>query len=193
MVAGFACSSHADAILTLSDGIHTVSVDTTTGFANYNGAIGDWSINVTTGIAGGTSTQPILDLNSIDLYTGSGPGKLIITWTQNGLGPLLGTGVNQVGGTLYSGVSGNFQMLLNGTSISSMDFSSSPFAGSASGDLAGASGTLGLQATLTANASGMISFDSQATVSSVPDGGTTVALLGFAIVGVEGLRRRFVR
>lgn len=192
IVAGCACSSFAGAVLTLSDGINSVTVNATGGFASYNGSVGGWSINVTTGIAGGTSTQPILDLNSVDMYSGTGPGKLIITWTQDGLGPLLGTGVNEVGGTLLPGISGNFQMFVNGQSVSSQDFSSSPFAGTASADLGGATGTLGLQATLTATSHGLISFDSQACVSSVPDGGTTIALLGFALVGVEGLRRRLM-
>jgi hypothetical protein len=35
------------------------------------------------------------------------------------------------------------------------------------------------------------SFSGTISASSVPDGGATVALLGFGLVGIEGLRRRF--
>jgi hypothetical protein len=56
--------------------------------------------------------------------------------------------------------------------------------------LAGYDNTVG-NYTFTANqAGGTFSFSSSQAATGVPDGGATIALLGIALVGVEGLRRR---
>jgi hypothetical protein len=39
----------------------------------------------------------------------------------------------------------------------------------------------------------VFSFSASTGVASVPDGGLTMALLGFALVGIEGLRRKMVK
>ncbi len=178
-------------ILTLDDGNgHSTTLSSATGFLNFNGSLGDWSINVTTGISDGTADSPHLDLNSIDKYVGSGGlgSTLKITFTEDGIGPFLGGAANQVGGTLAAGMTGTFDILVNGSSIASQTFQSSPFSGTSGGVANGGPlSTFGLQALLTANGTGIASFDSSA---SVPDGGATLALLGFALVGVEGFRRQ---
>ena len=85
-------SAHAVPQLRLSDGINTVTVtDSGAGDVNplagvvvFNGAVGDFSVNVTTGITKpllGSPTDPILDLNSIDV-TGAAGGVLTIEFTK---------------------------------------------------------------------------------------------------------------
>jgi hypothetical protein len=84
--------AHAVPQLRLSDGINTVTVtdggagdiNPLAGVVVFNGAIGDFSVNVTTGITKpllGSPTDPVLDLNSIDV-TGAAGGILTIEFTE---------------------------------------------------------------------------------------------------------------
>lgn len=79
----------ATAELFLSDGLgHTALVVATScggacAMASFNGALGDWNINVTTGTADPTS-QPIMDLNTIDHHNASAVAStLTIAWTND--------------------------------------------------------------------------------------------------------------
>ncbi len=84
--------AHAVPQLRLSDGINTVTVtdggagdiNPLAGVVVFNGAIGDFSVNVTTGITKpllGSPTDPVLDLNSIDV-TGAAGGILTNEFTE---------------------------------------------------------------------------------------------------------------
>lgn len=99
----------ATAELFLSDGLgHTATVVATScggacTTATFNGALGDWNINVTTGTANPTE-QPIMDLNSIDHHNASAVAStLTIAWSNDSFTPLStqpqGFEVN-VGGTV---------------------------------------------------------------------------------------------
>lgn len=85
-------SAHAVPQLRFSDGINTVTVtdggagdiNPLAGVVVFNGAIGDFSVNVTTRITKpllGSPTDPVLDLNSIDV-TGAAGGVLTIEFTE---------------------------------------------------------------------------------------------------------------
>jgi hypothetical protein len=178
------------------------------GTTTFSGVLGNWNFNVVTVVGappapGGTVNNPYLDVNSIDRYIGSAingaPGsKLTITFLDDNLGPLLGDAQNATGGTT-KGTSDLFEALVNGapyitsgpwasvTSSSFSDFQSKPIA-------AGAGTTLGIRVSLTAITPAdsthpdTTSFNDSFEV--VPDGGVTVALLGFAMIGIEGLRRK---
>ena len=198
---GFSATVQAVPILTLADNNgNTVSVNAVGGMANYNGALGNWNINVSTGIANGTPTSPSLDLNSINQYVG-GVGALgsilTITFTTDNLGPLAGGYFNAKGGTI-NGVSDAFSVLVNGVLLgtSPQSFSITPFSGSTSGAInAGAGSTITLQAVFTATGIGtrvspdQTSFDDHLTV---PDGGATVMLLGAALSVVGLLRKKLI-
>jgi hypothetical protein len=178
--------------LTLADNNgNAITVNTAGGVASYNGAVGNWDINVSTGIGSGTSTSPILDLNSINDFLGGAGNVLKITFTVTGIGPLTGLGLNDVGGTL-NGISDIFNVLVNGVAVSSLSFNSTPFAGSALPNLAsGAGSTLSLQAILTGSANGgLTSFDTH--LNLVPDGGATVMLLGAALSGLCLFRKKIM-
>jgi hypothetical protein len=50
---------------------------------------------------------------------------------------------------------------------------------------------LTIVATINLTGAGTVSFDADlASTPSVPDGGLSLAMLGFAVAGVEGLRRK---
>src|SRR5262249_44314929 len=92
---------------------HSVSISNASGLMVYNsaidGPIGSWTVDVSTGIASppsgilaGTLTQPILDLNSINIFNGNpnAVGNILtITLTGDNLGPLVGEAIDVVGGT----------------------------------------------------------------------------------------------
>jgi hypothetical protein len=51
--------------------------------------------------------------------------------------------------------------------------------------------SLTIVATINLTGAGTVSFDADlASTPSVPDGGLSLAMLGFAVAGVEGLRRK---
>ena len=85
-------SAHAVPQLRLSDGVNTVTVtdggagdaSAFAGVVVFQGSVGNFLVNVTTGITKptlGTPTSPVLDLNSIDV-TGAGGGVLTVEFTE---------------------------------------------------------------------------------------------------------------
>lgn len=178
----------ATPILTISDGSNTVTVsdNDSDGVVTYNGNLGAWIVNVITGVTMpllGTSSNPVLDLNSINV-TGITPGTLTITFTEDGFSLTNGSMKSAVGGTTDGSVS--FSTLLNGFALSGLDFG--PFSGGAFSDTAyyndltlGSSDRLGLQAVITHTGGAQVtSIDLH---DKVPEPGMLV-LLGSGFLGL---------
>jgi hypothetical protein len=97
----------ATAELFLDDGqghtatVVAVSCGGTCETATFNGGLGSWNINVTTGTAD-PSGQPIMDLNSIDHHNASATSSTLkIEWSDNGLILPSNTGLQlNIGGTV---------------------------------------------------------------------------------------------
>lgn len=136
----------ADMELTLTSGATTISVNDSghPGVVVFDGSVGNWDLNVTTGVASGS--DPIIELNSVDYILGSGTGAnaLSISLSADNLsGPVSGFNA-AIGGTLAGGTSLTYQAYvdssnsLNGmaTEIGSM-LSFGPF-GSGGGAFSGA-------------------------------------------------------
>lgn len=191
--------SHADPTLTLADNDgHSTTVTDPTGFILFNGSVGKWAANVSTGIVsppssllGGNPSYPVLDLNSVNVFNGSpnSGNVLTITLTGDNLGPIFDSLFNSVGGT-EAGITDTFEVLVNGTSVLSRPFSA---AGSFSADDYAPGGipagsTLSIRATLTANSEfGLTSFDDHL---HVPDTGATASLLGLGLLSTAVVNRR---
>ena len=159
------------------------------GVITFSGVVGNWDINVSTGIAsppfpGSTPTNPHLDLNSVNHFSGGAGGVLTIVFTDDNLGPISSVLTQRTGGTLGI-VSDEFKALVNGGSpITDTTFTTSAFSGTASGPVtAGTGSTLSIVAVLTASAAATTSFDTEVTVG-VPDAGMTLALLGSGLTGL---------
>lgn len=181
------------------------------GVVGFNGAVGStWTVNVVTGQtkpALGSASQPSLDLNFVD--TSSGAGTITIAFFDSGFTPTLAGAIASIGGTT-TGVSVNYSTYhragsaaatLNGSStgldlsswtqLTSQNFTSSPFSGSANGGplSIGQDGYELLQVvTITTRVAGASSGDASL---AAPDGGMTLMLLGSSLTGLAFLRRSF--
>jgi len=178
-------NAHATAELELISGSSTIMVadgssqdlSSAAGQVAWIGTINGWTFAITAGDTKpqlGSATSPQLDLGVLANVVGN--GNLIVKFSDTGFGPSSGT----VNSTFFE----------NGTSTASasvlIDSSDTLFGGTPStdGTLAGPY-SITLVDTFTP---GLVSSDHRV---SVPDGGATVALLGFGLVAVESLRRRF--
>jgi len=171
----------------------------------FNGSVGNYSINVSTGISS-DGINPFLDLNSVDRTTAAPAGTLIIETLANGY--MSGTpGFSlEVGGTSSLGGASSFDAYGgNNNSVcvvtacspttlglnhigSTLTFGSSPY----SGVTTGAGNTvnpysLAIVASLNGLNAGSASFD--AALNAVPEP-ASVVLLGGALLAMARLVRR---
>jgi hypothetical protein len=109
LCAAAAPKAHADLSLELKSGAQTIIIpDNATfdlssapGVIVYSGSIGSFSINITTGVSNpssGSLTQPVLDLNSIDVSGGAGTLEILLS--ESGFGPSSASLLAQIGGTV---------------------------------------------------------------------------------------------
>lgn len=89
MAAGYAVEARAEIFLSATDGVDSVSVNDSLspGTAFYSGSIGNFttSIDIGTGFpAIGAPSDPILDLTSLDLTTGTAGGTLTVSLSETG-------------------------------------------------------------------------------------------------------------
>ncbi len=157
------------------------------------GTLGGWLLNVSTGLSnspGVAGEQASLHLDSINMYTGSGPGTLNIVLTDTGWTLPLGslTATTNVGGTLSNGGSASFTSKINSLTLASLGtFTSGAFSGSGSADLNAASGySLSNEATLNQVGYGQMSFNMH---TIVPEP-ALLGLFGLSLLGLGFLRRR---
>ena len=147
---GATVPGHAGLMISLDDGNgHSVTVadqsvgDTnpTVGVVGFSGGLGNFSVNVTTGISKpviGTAIFPELDLNSVDVTSSAG-GTLTLKVTDT---DFIGNGtsayfISQIGGTQSRGGTVTYSTAADcgntafgtGTPLGSQSFSASPFSG----------------------------------------------------------------
>ena len=139
---------------------------------------GTFTIGTITTI-GGVSSASVSGSGTFVIHDGVNTLSATLTWvdiTQNGTGDNLNiTGTVNLTGITYGGSNADLVALRNaGNGANVLTFQFVPAV------------TL---ATLR-NGPGPNSTSFSGTVATLPDGGTTVALLGLALTGLEGLRRR---
>jgi hypothetical protein len=185
-----------------------VTASSAVGKVTYDGAIGQWSINVTTGenVLGGPSL-PDIDVNSVDTAPkGSFTPPLFgltIMYTSGGnfgSGPVLGS----IGGTTTTSVTdyqylgsqafGTDELLTKLGTFSAKNSNQTAFSGSTLGNTGPVQGAYWLTEEIViggtrSSAGQSTSFDANSQV--VPDGGTTMTLLGSAFACLGLIRSRF--
>jgi len=207
MVAFMSAPASATVSISLTNGASTVSVaDGGAGDAcpivdcvTFAGTLGNYLINVSTGISQ-NGTNPFLDLNSINTTRISNAGLLTISTSQNGYtagGPQFNFqvgGTSSLGGNVsFSAYGGNSDTLFDTSSQigSTLNFGSSPFAGTTSGVGNTVNPySLTIMAILTGVNAGSASFD--AAIDAVPEP-ASVALLGSVLLFSAGAVRRKLR
>lgn len=210
LVAG-ATVVQANPELELISGATTVIVTqaTAVGLITFSGAIGQWNLNVSTGVnAFGGPTLPSIDLNSVD---GSAGGKpllpLTVEYTAGGY-TVPGVDVGTIGGTTstsvtdwqwlgYSAFDMSKLLVKLGPFVGTGGLPPTAFSGSGLGDTGPIAGPYWLTEEVVIGGAGsrtkasgaqLTSFDAN---STVPDGGLTMALFGSALAGLGAIRSRF--
>jgi len=140
--------TQATPTMTLSDGTTTVAVvdeglndqaSGIPGLIQYTGAVGAWSLTVTTVLTkpiSGTPAAPYLDVNTT--VTSTGPGTLTIQFCDDNDGPTYGTATISNGGQLAPGATMTYSTLISdknaqftGNPLAApMVFNTNPFGGS---------------------------------------------------------------
>ena len=204
LLGGFATYAHAVAVLTLSDGVNPIVIvndnnlgvgantadynASTLGFVSFNGSIGNWSINVAVGTTQPveTAATPSMHLSSVN--NSSGAGTMVVTFTDTFTFAQANKLLAGIGGAQPNG-SVMYEVIVNGSVFNIGTSALNPFAFS-SGYIAYSAGTYDItqRTTITHSAAGTTSVD--ATVSRAPDAGSTLALLGGALIGLGLIRRR---
>ncbi|MDA8326887.1 MAG: PEP-CTERM sorting domain-containing protein [Nitrospiraceae bacterium] len=190
--------AHATAILTVSDNAgHSVSItDNSLGDLNslagavlWQGALGNWTVNVDTGQSHPVLSYPnLMDLSVVGTTNSSG-GHLTATFSDNGFGPSSGpVSVLLAAGGTADGTE-VFTFLDNGTLIATSPVvGPGHFSGSEFGYLTSllSTDTLELTTDIYHSGAGTTSSDENA---KVPEPGTLLLLgvgfLGFAVVGAK--------
>jgi len=174
------------------------------GVVVYVGGVNaNWAVTVTTGLTmpfQGTPARPYMDLNSITA-TSVGAGSLIIQFSEVGFGPVASGNVQaNIGGVVLGSVGSSLTyntfagaaLWDQTTALTSQGpFSPGAFSGIANGPAyssLGATFSLTQEILLTHTTPGSSSFNAELTV---PEGGTTLMLLGSALTVLGVFRRKF--
>ena len=221
-VAGLAGSAQAIPTLLISDGVNSITVTDVSGIIHYSSsasgsgwnAADKWNLVITTGIAsppapfGGTVTFPSLDL-SIQASSVGGAGVLSISVFNTGYGPTSGSAKAQLTGNLLSGTAGGinlntFYSTANDGATTGVNAHSITTSGTITPGVGGVysytgSGSLtagapySLTEVVTIDGRSAASYSLDGSTHTVPDGGTTLVLLGSALSSLALLRKRFVK
>ena len=194
-VASCAVSVYAVPTLTIFDGTTTVTI--TDGSSNdscpdlgcvtWIGTIGVWNINVDTGLTKPVSGDPThlnMDLSFVAHSTTA--GNLTVSWSDDGYTLSRGV-IDAIGGTTDGSLSDN--VMINGSTIFNLGpFGPGAFSDSTTGNITlNPADIVAMQVLITHSGSGSTTGDKNL---QVPDGGSALAFLGMALVGLEGLRRK---
>ncbi len=165
----------------------------------FSGALGSWTINVTSGIEGAT---PFFDLSSVNV-TGGQVDPISMWFSNDGLNfSLANTGTISTGGTVSTNKPGletiTFAAFTDtvkfGTTNqigSTLTFHSTPFSGSSTGSMTKSDTAMTLTSTidLTKGAKGTVSFDTAVDLTQVPEP-ASITMLGGVLLVLGGALRR---
>jgi hypothetical protein len=189
----------------ISDGITTLVIadgslsdsDTTAGIVKYVGTLGVWKLDLfgITKPEDGSATDPYLYLHDFSASSTSAASSTLTIWfSDTGFGPTGTYTVAEIGGVTAGSVTyetftgtGLFDET---TLLTSLAFPSGAFSGTDIGTVTGAVGPYSLtdKVTITHGAGSKVKTSFDATLT-VPDGGTTLSLLGLSLLGLVAASR----
>lgn len=178
------------------------------GFMNVSILAGSWSLQVAVGLAKpivGSTMTPVLDVSVTGATTGAEITKLWVEFSDTGFGPFTGTGAGSfytsVGGNLAFGNSEVFSSRVDsanvlfgaGTLLTSLNATGTPFSEQGTAGATGLTGPFSVTIShvfTSGGGEGVISTDGRVVGVGLPDGGSSLALLGLSLLGLAGLRRK---
>ena len=185
------------------------------GAIGWTGGVGSWTVNILGGLVIGPSSNPDIDLSFNDLFTGGANNTITIAFLSDGYTTGNFGGLASIGGTLGSGVTLTYQTFAQNGSTAATTFGGStlnlagwtgltplqvftatPFSGASSGGLLPPPGGNPFEllqvVTITAPSSSRANQSSgDAHLTAVPDGGSTLMLLGSGLTALAFFRRSF--
>lgn len=196
-------SIYAVPTITVTSGSSSVTIvdngandlNPSSGALAYTGQLGVFTFTLSTGITkpfAGTAAAPLFSLS--ENASASSAGTLLVSFSDTSFGPSSGVFNTTLGGGATAGsVNALFYKdttnTLFGTSslMSTLSGSGTQFAVVGTGGNAPASAySLTESVTITALGAGLTTFTA---TTSVPDGGSTIALLGLTLISAECIRR----
>jgi hypothetical protein len=201
-----ASSTHPTATLYLSDGLHSLTLNNSSGAISFNGMLGKFSLNITAGLATGDALLPTLNVNSVSFGgAGTSIGTLTIRLSTTSLGTLPGSvlstinGRTNLGSVSYSTFADSHNALFGNSTLLSKGgpFTSGPFAANSTTKYP-VPGPFSVteQFIISEGRRGSTSFGATITDPftapvTVPETGATALLLGLALLGMAFARRKF--
>jgi len=190
-------SAHGVPTLSISDGLgHTLNLSNSSGGITYTGTLGNFTLNITSGVATGDALLPGLN------FSATGTGRLTVMFSNTSFGTLAGSISSQISGQT-SGIAafatyadaGN--RLFGNTTLlpSAGPFRGGAFSGTGSatfpvpGPFSLTEKIVVIQSVFGTTSFGTTVVDPVPTGATVPDAGATALLLGLALLGI-GLARR---
>lgn len=157
------------------------------GSAYFTSNLGSWSLAITVGQTIVPGANPQIDLNVAMAKPTAGAGNLLIYYSDNNFGPSAGSvAISTTGGGINGG---GVTTSVGYDSANTLFALTSPLV-DGSGLTANSPYALTIEDQITPGTPGVNSVNSVDTSVSVPDGGTTVGLLGLALMGIAGVRRK---
>jgi hypothetical protein len=191
-------SAHGVPTLSITDGLgHTLNLSSSLGGFTYTGTLGNFSLNITSGVATGDALLPGLN------FSATGTGILTISLSNTSFGTLAGSISSQISGQT-SGISGFATFADAGNRLfgtSTLLSTGGPFRGPFSRNASATYPVPGpfslteriviVQSVFGTTRFGTLVRDPVVVgpVVTVPDAGATALLLGLALLGI-GLARR---
>ena len=197
-------SAHGIPTLSISDGLgQTLNLSNSSGAFTYTGALGNFSLNITSGVA--TSDALLPGLN----FSATGTGILIISLSNTSFGTLAGSISSQISGQT-SGITAFATFADAGNRLFGMSkllSTGGPFRGAFSGTASATfpvPGPFSLteKIVIVQSVFGTTSFGTTVKdpvvvapvtpIATVPDAGATASLLGLALLGIGLARRKLI-
>jgi len=189
-------SAHGVPTLSISDGLgHTLNLSSSSTGITYTGTLGNFTLNITSGVATGDALLPGLN------FSATGTGILTISLSNTSFGTLAGSISSQISGQT-SGITAFATFADAGNRLfgtSTLLSTGGPFRGAFSGNGSATFAVPGPfslteKIVIVQSEFGTTSFrttvkDPPVTGATVPDAGATALLLGLALLGI-GLARR---